>query len=802
MNRLSTLILIGLAGLLASCGSSVSSSTKPGLNDVYSMVVSPTQFTLNAGDWSSITATVDLSYLNETPKPIAPQPTIKFYSSDARVTVSPAGEVCAGQWNTEYQVCTPTATLPTGYVTITAYDASRNVTGSTLVSIHPRAAGITLNASATSLNKSLWPGSAQPWPSNTTGLLNCVSQNNQVQYVANPVDANSNGIGSCSVLPQAAGCIYANDYTWTVTDTNVATVSDFGYVVARNPGVTNVYATLNGTRSAPLAFVTCPPSSIVLTSSAVTGSGLPPVSSSYPYTTGDLTLIKGDQEYLTATMLDTNNNPLITSPLNYITSNPLTGSFSTTLQLTSTLTANTAGRFSVIVSCEPGNCNNSVADFVSPAGPSTGKAIGFGYPIYSNVIGATVQGFTGSTVLVTGTTLTNGTTPAHILLAYDSEALTVTQTVGLANTPNSMVVAPNGAKAYLGSSAGLMVLDLASYQSTIQNFSIVGGLSTDEITGAVLGVSPDSRFVLVSDVPNSLVFLIDTTGTKSATRYSIPGINAVTFAADDSDFWIGGTSGVYTFQADTFVPISSINPPDAGLSTNVNALAWMPDGQSYFASGSQLFNYSTCDNQNPKPLAGTPINLDATAIGGVPHAIGLSLSDKLWYDYAVTTTAQVGDQTVTQLTFPPLVSGGAGDVCLSTVTVNSPTTTASTLQSTASQVTFSPALEQEFVTGVSPTNAIAESVIHGYSLAVPATATVPAVPAAEFTLTAAYPIIPLSGGVLNDGRKLYIGTNDTTNGAVLHRFDLSTGTGTAGTRTEDASTSVAVVPNFVAVVPK
>ena len=67
----------------------------------------------------------------------------------------------------------------------------------------------------------------------------------------------------------------------------------------------------------------------------------------------------------------------------------------------------------MMASCEPTTCNNSVADFVSPAGASTGKALGFGYPIYSNVIGATVQGFTGSTVLVTGTTLTNGTTPAH-----------------------------------------------------------------------------------------------------------------------------------------------------------------------------------------------------------------------------------------------------------------------------------------------------------------------------------------------------------------------------------------------------
>jgi hypothetical protein len=116
------------------------------------------------------------------------------------------------------------------------------------------------------------------------------------------------------------------------------------------------------------------------------------------------------------------------------------------------------------------------------------------------------------------------------------------------------------------------------------------------------------------------------------------------------------------------------------------------------------------------------------------------------------------------------------------------------LKSTASQVTFSPTLEQEFVTGVSSTGATAEPVIHGYDV----------IAQAEFTLATANatPIIPLSGGVLNDGRKLYVGSNDTTNGAVLHRFDLSTGTGATGTRAEDASASATVVPNFVAVVPK
>ena len=146
LNRLSILIVIAFAGLLAGCGSSVSSSTQPNSNQVYTLDVSPTQLTLNSGDWSSITAVVDLSTNNGTPKPVIPQPTFKFFSSDPRVTVSPAGEVCAGQWDSRYLICTPSNTLPSGAVTVTALNASHNVSGTVLVTVHPRAARIALGS--------------------------------------------------------------------------------------------------------------------------------------------------------------------------------------------------------------------------------------------------------------------------------------------------------------------------------------------------------------------------------------------------------------------------------------------------------------------------------------------------------------------------------------------------------------------------------------------------------------------------------------------------------------------------------
>ena len=116
------------------------------------------------------------------------------------------------------------------------------------------------------------------------------------------------------------------------------------------------------------------------------------------------------------------------------------------------------------------------------------------------------------------------------------------------------------------------------------------------------------------------------------------------------------------------------------------------------------------------------------------------------------------------------------------------------LPCSALQLSFSPKLQQEFVTGVDPgvdPNACAgEMVIHGYDV----------LTQAAFTLATNTSVVPLSGGVLSDGRKLYFGSSDgTRNGAILHRIDLATAPGTIA---EDSSVVVGVKPEFVAVVPK
>jgi hypothetical protein len=120
---------------------------------------------------------------------------------------------------------------------------------------------------------------------------------------------------------------------------------------------------------------------------------------------------------------------------------------------------------------------------------------------------------------------------------------------------------------------------------------------------------------------------------------------------------------------------------------------------------------------------------------------------------------------------------------------------ADTLPCTATQVTFSPVLEEAFVTGVDPACTTTESVIHGYSAATQALIT-------PLQINSA--VVPLNGGVLSDGSKLFFGTFDSTNGGQLHRIDLTSGTedSISPVPARAVAGSLTLIPSLVAVVPK
>jgi hypothetical protein len=202
-------------------------------------------------------------------------------------------------------------------------------------------------------------------------------------------------------------------------------------------------------------------------------------------------------------------------------------------------------------------------------------------------------------------------------------------------------------------------------------------------------------------------------------------------------------------------------------------------------------------------LGAGPVNLASTAIAGSPRVFGLAGNQ--WLDYSVTSSSQAS------------ATKPVGNVCLSTVTVNAPAAAPSTLKCTGQQFSFSPRLEQEFVTGEDPLCTTPETAIHGYDLGSKAEITLSLSTTSTSTFTPV-PIVPLSGGILNDGRKLYVGTIDGRNSALLRRFDLATGTEEVvtqelldqnGNPTTTPPTfvtvipaSVPLVPSYVAVVPK
>src|SRR5208282_4787143 len=130
--------------------------------------------------------------------------------------------------------------------------------GTTQLSVHVRAARITLSSPVYNGPVSVTGGVSSIPTGQYPSATQCVSQNHMVQYSAAPVDANGNPMANCSATPNpTAGCVNNNDYSWSTDNSTVAQVSNYGFVIARNPGMTNVYATLNGTISAPLAFVSC-----------------------------------------------------------------------------------------------------------------------------------------------------------------------------------------------------------------------------------------------------------------------------------------------------------------------------------------------------------------------------------------------------------------------------------------------------------------------------------------------------------------------------------------------------------------
>ncbi len=333
-------------------------------------------------------------------------------SNNAVFTVSNAGLICAGTWDslTTPVVCTPStavctpASNCTANLTVTAMAGGVTVTSTPVpVFIHDVVDNIVV----------------------TPASVNCLSQDNDTgpditQQFSAQAFSGGNDI-TATVGP----------FTWASAQTNIATITTAGLATGELPGVSNITASVGSVVSPAAPLTICPPASMSL---HVMGSAA----------TSFSVAVNGTQT-LALDIVDTLGEPLENVPVTFQIANPNIASINATTRV---VTGSAVGSTGIVAHCTPPGCNQ-------------GSTI----PTYSNVVTATVTGTAApSTVYATGTATTS-------LVPINTGTDTAGTAITLPQMPNSILFTRDGATLFLGSANGLMTVDAASntFQSTVTN---------------------------------------------------------------------------------------------------------------------------------------------------------------------------------------------------------------------------------------------------------------------------------------------------------------------------------------------
>jgi hypothetical protein len=275
------------------------------------------------------------------------------------------------------------------------------------------------------------------------------------------------------------------------------------------------------------------------------------------------------------------------------------------------VTGSTPGGAGLIAACIPPGCG-----------------AGLDLAIYSNVFSVTVTGTSPATMVYATSSFQAAGSATLLPIDTSKTPPTAGTAITLPGTPNSLVFAPNGTKAYLGTSAGLAVLDTTVTPNTVTLL--------DPTVGKVLAVSPDSTTIIVSNAgtdpatgqpiepvgPNQRLVIFHVNN-NTVQRFVLPGAVAAAFTGDGFKAFIaadcshnaspatpcpGGNAYVFS----PFLSLQTITlPTPGGNNVDVAALASGPLG--YFANGTSpsttdVVPVGTCNN-SPQPSLhslGTP----------------------------------------------------------------------------------------------------------------------------------------------------------------------------------------------------
>ncbi len=598
-------VVLLLAAALVGCGGG-SSSTKT-TNVVAQVTVTPSTVSIVAGQ---VFGGFALHALNSTGGDVSPAPTFTFNSSNTKVaTVSPGGLVCGGVWDSFFIVCNgadSSGNPITGMAVITA--SAQGVSSAPVqVSVHPSVTSITVDP-----------------------VAGCTSIKGTQQFVAH---AFHNATDITSLI---------GNFTWAVSAGSVATIDlTSGLATAVGPGLTGVIASV-GTTSSPAAnFRTCMPVVIRLHLSG-DPAGMP---------TESATINVSDTKTIQADMDDENNVTTNSAPVTIVSNNSQVASVSGT-----TLTGVSPGGAGLVAACVPPTCG-----------------AGLNLPVYSNLFSVTVNGSSPATTVYATSTFAPPSGTAPTLIPIDTSktppaagtAINLpSNSLGQPAVPNSMLFTANGAKAFLGTSAGVATLDTASNTASLVSPAL----------GKVLAISPDGNNIILSNAANApdpmtgvagpiesrldhqRLVILNASNSTSQT-FVLPGAVAAAFTPDSAKAFIAvncspnpcpnGNGNVYVFSVNQTLQ-TTLN---IGATTDANIdVATLASGPfAYFANTAGLEVMGTCNNvqQAINPL----ITSNPRFVGSVANA------DMI---VAVNSTGvDIETATVTPLTPPTTISSAS-----------------------------------------------------------------------------------------------------------------------------------------------
>lgn len=513
-----------LASLAAGCGGSKSAN-----NTVAAVRVGSSTLSMVAGQ------VVGLSVSAVNSDNTGVTTTFTFNSSNTQIaTVSPAGNVCAGVWDSAFVVCNGSDAQgnPISGTAIVTATAAGVTSGPVTVAVHPSITSVTIEQ--------------------VTDPCFSIAQTHQ--FVAHAFH-NTTEITS-----------QIGNFTWSASSPSVASVDANGLATAHTPGITGVVASVGATTSPAVFLKSCMPVLIVL---HINGdpAGAP---------TESAIMNIGDTKTVQADMFDELGAVTPNAPVTILSNNSTVATVGGT-----TLTAQSPGGAGLQAVCAPPTCG-----------------IGINTPIYSNLFSIFVAGTSPNTTTVYATSTFPTSSGSNIpMIPIDtSKTPPVAGTpILLPGFPNSMLFDRSGATGYIGTSNGLASLNtgtnVVTFISPIPlgkvlavsadgNQVIISNAAADPTTGLPIDQFPSEQRVWLFDKAANTI-----------TTFVVPGAVAANFDDDGFRAYIVADNG-NVYVSSPFLTLQTFNI--GGVNGSVTQL---PSGPFvYVANSAGLKSIATCNN--------------------------------------------------------------------------------------------------------------------------------------------------------------------------------------------------------------